>query len=108
MPAGRLYYRYAVMRDMASEVGDGRDPIAKIIRIENLLEADRDSFQVAAGQPAVGGKAFSQDQQIGLLRGEPIVVGAEHTTDVGKRVLFRREGASVSQRKHSSGNLSRR
>src|SRR5215831_13568754 len=55
MPAGRLYYRYAMVRDMASEVRGGRDPIAEISGIENFLEADRDSFQVAAGQPAVGG-----------------------------------------------------
>ena len=52
------------------------------------------------GQPAVGGKAFGQDQQVGLLLRDAVVVGAEQAADVGEGVLLRGEGAAVGEREH--------
>ena len=67
VPAGRLDDRHAVVGDVPAQVAGGDDAVAQIVRIEHLLQAHGDGVQVAAGQAAVGRKAFGQDQQIGLL-----------------------------------------
>ena len=48
----------------------GGDPIAQVVFVERLLNADGNRFQIASGQAAVGWIAFGQDQQVLFLLGQ--------------------------------------
>ena len=103
--AGRLDDGDAVVGDVAAEVAGGDDAVVQVVGVEDLFQADGDRVQVAAGQSAVGGEAFGQDEQVGLLLEDAVVVGAEQAADVGEGVLLGGEGAAVGERKHFLGDL---
>jgi hypothetical protein len=63
MTARRLHYRNAFARNMLAEVGHRSEAVLQVVFMQNLFQPDRDCFQVAAGQPSVGGEALGQDQQ---------------------------------------------
>ena len=68
--------------------------------MKHFLQSDGDGLQVAPGQAAVGRKAFGQNEQVGFLLGQPVVVGAEQAADIGEGVFLGGEGAAVGQGEH--------
>ncbi len=98
--AGRLHDRHAAVGDVPAQVARGNDPVAQVIGIENFLQSHRDGVQIAAGQPAVGRKALGEDQQVGFLLRQAVVIGAKEAADIGEGVLLGGERAPVGQRKH--------
>ena len=105
MAAGRLHDGHAVVGDVAAQVAGGDDAVVQVVRVENFFQAHGDGFQVAAGQAAVGGKAFGENQEVGLLLEHAVVIGAEQAADVGEGVLLGGEGAAIGQPEHLLGKL---
>ena len=103
--AGRLHDGDSLLRDVVAEIRGGGDAVAQVVLFERFLHADGDGFEVAAGEAAIGGIAFSQDQQIFLLLGEQVVVGAEEAADVGHAVFLGGHGAAVAVAEHFLRNL---
>ncbi len=95
----------SLLRQVIAEVGGGGDAVAQVIRVAGLLQADGDGFEIASGETSVGGVAFGEDEQVFLLLGEDVVVGAEEAADVGHAVFLGAHGASVTEREHFLGNL---
>src|SRR6185437_1413611 len=85
---------------MAPEVAGGSDAIFQIIGVKHFFEADGDCFKVAAGESAVSGKALGENQEIGFLLRDVIVIRAEKAADVGESVLLRGERAAIGKRKN--------
>ena len=67
--AGRLDDRHAGRDQLVAEVLGGADAVAQVLLVDDLLEPARDRLEVVAGQPAVGGEALGQDQQVPRLLG---------------------------------------
>ena len=93
--------------DVIAQIGGRGDAVAQVVFVQRLLHAHGDGFQVAARKAAVSGIAFGEDQQVLLLRGQDVVVGAEKAADVGHAVFLGRHGAAVAQREHLLRNLLR-
>ena len=106
--AGRLDDGHAVVGDVAAQVAGGDDAVAQVVGVQHLLQADGDGVEVAAGESAVGGEALGEDEQVGLLLEDAVVVGAEQAADVGEGVLLGGEGAAVGEREHLLRDLFRR
>ena len=98
--AGRLDNRDAGVGDVPPEVFGRYDPVAQVVRVENFGKTHRNGLQIAARQAAVGGEPLGENEQVLLLLGQPVVVGAEQPADVGERVFLGGEGAAVGQREH--------
>ena len=108
MAAGRLHNRHALVRDVLAQVGGGDDAVAQVVLLQRLLQADGNRLQVAPCQPAIGGVALGEDEQVFFLLRQRVVVGAEEAADVGQPVFFGAHGAAVAERKHLLRNLLRR
>ena len=105
--AGRLDDGNSAGSDVIAEICGGGDAVAEVVLLKRLLDADGDGFEVAAGEAAVGGVALGEDEQIFLLLGEHVVVGAEEAANVGHAVFFGGHGAAVAQAEHLLRNLFR-
>ncbi len=85
---------------MAAEIVGGDDAIAQVVLVERFLQTDGDGFEIASGESAVGRIALGEDEQVLLLRGEQVVVGAEEAADVGHAIFLGGHGAAVAEREH--------
>ena len=92
---------------MVAEVGRGRDAVQQVVVVERFVQAHRDGLEVPAGEAAVGGEAFGQDQQIPLLQRQAIVVAGEEPPDIGHPVLLGRHGAAVCVGEELPGDIDR-
>ena len=108
VPARRLEDRHAGRGDALAEVLHRGVAILLVGEIERLVEADRDRFEVASGQPAVGRKALGQDEQLLLVPRHGVVVGAQEAADVGHAVLLRAHRAAVGEREHLARDVEER
>ena len=98
--AGRLNDGDSGCGDVVAEVGGGGDAVAEVVLLERFLHADGDGFEIAAGKTAVGWISLGEDEQIFLLLGEEVVVGAEEAADVGHAVFLGGHGAAVAVAEH--------
>src|SRR5437588_12291368 len=105
MSTRRLNDRHAALRNMSAQISGGSGAVFQVVLIERLLQANRNGFQVASGQAAIGGVAFSQDQQVFFLLRQHIIVGAEKAANVGHAILFGGHGAAIAKREHLPRNL---
>ena len=62
MASRRLDDRHTRVGDVAAQVVGGYDAVVQVIRVQNFFETDRDGFEVAAGQSAIGGEPFGQNE----------------------------------------------
>ena len=97
MPARRLHDRDAGRRDALGEVLDRADAIAQVVLFEDLLEANRDRFEVVLGEAAVRREALGEDEQVAAASGQLGIVHREEPADVGEPVLLCRECAAVGE-----------
>ncbi len=86
--------------DVAAQIAGGDDAVVEIVGVENFVETDGDGFQVAAGKTAVCGEALGEDEQVGLLLQDAVVIAAEEAADIREGVLLGGEGAAIGEREH--------
>src|ERR1035437_4249714 len=84
----RMNNGHAVLGNVVAQVSRRSNPVAQVVLLQRLLNAHGDGLQVAAGKPAVSRVALSQNQQILLLAGQDVVVGAQKSADVGHAVFL--------------------
>src|SRR6516165_4657262 len=107
MTARRLDDRNAFARDVIAEEGRRCDAVFQVLLFECFIQTYGDGIQITPCEPAIRWKPFGEDQQVFLLLGEDVVVGAKETADVGKAVFLRGHGAAIGIRKHFAGDLAR-
>src|ERR1700736_2779570 len=107
VPAGRLDDRQPGVRDMATEICRGGDPIFEVFVLKHFLQSNCDRVQITSSESTVGWKPFGQDQEICLFLRKEIIVCAEESAYVRERVFLCRKGAAISQRKHLASDLFR-
>ena len=105
MASGRQDDGDSLLGEVVAEVGGGGDAVAQVVLVDGFLQADGDGFEVASGEAAVGGVALGEDEQVLLLLGEQVVVGAEESADVGHAVFLGAHGAAVAEGEHLLGDL---
>ena len=88
MSAGRLHDGHALGRNVIAQVSSGCDPVTQVVFFKGLLHADRDGFEVAPGEAAIGGISLGENQQILFLLREEIVVGAKESADVRHAIFL--------------------
>src|SRR5579871_6172266 len=74
--AWRLDDGDAMIGEVAAQIARGDDAVAEIIGIEDLFESNGDSIEIAPGEAAICGEALGEDEQVGFLLGEAIVIRA--------------------------------
>src|ERR1039457_3684031 len=100
MTAGRFDDGDAAVGDVAAQIAGGDDAVLQVVGIEDFFQAHGDGVEIAPGQAAVSGKAFGEDEEIGLELGDAVVVGGEQAADVGEGVFLGGESAAVGERKY--------
>src|SRR5205823_13868596 len=91
--------------NMSAQISGGSGAVFQVVLVERLLQANRNGFQVASRQAAIGGVAFSQDQQVFFLLRQHVIIGAEKAANVGHAIFFGGHGAAIAQSKHLLRNL---
>ena len=105
MAAGRLHDGYAVVGDVAPEIAGGDDAVVEIVGVEDFFQPDRNGVEVATREASVGGEAFGEDEEVGLLLEDAGVVGAEQAADIGEGVLLGGERAAIGEAKTFSAQF---
>src|SRR3974390_907621 len=100
MATRRLNDRDTFAGDVIAEERGGSNAIFQVVLVQRFLETNGDRIEVASGEAAVGRKAFGQDEEIFLLLGEDVVVGAEKAAYIDEAILFGGHGAAVGEGKH--------
>jgi hypothetical protein len=90
--------------ELVAQIGHGADAVAEVVLVQHLLDADGEGLQIVAGEAAVGGKAFGEDEIVAALGGERVVVEREEAADVHEAVLLGRHGAAVGEFKRLPGD----
>ncbi len=85
--AWRLDDGNALVSDVAAKVPGRNDAVVEIVGVENLFEPDRDGFEIAARETSVGRKSLGEDEQVGLLLKDAVIVAEEQAADVGEGIL---------------------
>ena len=105
MAADRADDRGAGGLERVAETLRGADPIAQVVLLDALAEADGDRLEVAAREPAVGGEALGEDQHRLAALGELVVVEREPAADVAHRVLLGRHRHAVGVGGHLADDV---
>ena len=70
MSPGGFDRRYALAVERFPQRGDAADPVAQVVLVGDFLEPTGDRFQVVAGQSAVRGEAFGEDEVLPASAGQ--------------------------------------
>ncbi len=98
--AGGLHDRHAGALQPVAEVGGGPDAVAQVVVVDDLAQPLRDGLEVTAGEPAVGGEALGEDEQVAAALGQVVVAHGEPAADVGQAVLLGAHRHAVGERRH--------
>ena len=106
--AGGLHDRHAGAHQPVAEVRRRSDPVAEVVVVDHLAQALGDRLEVAAGEPAVGGEALGEDEEVAAALGQVVVVHGEPAADVGEAVLLGAHRHAVGERGHLPHDVARR
>ncbi len=78
----------AESRQTFANVGAGAQPVTQVVLVDDFLQALGDRLEVTAGEAAVRGKTFGQDEARAGGGGKTVVVEREPAADVGEGVFL--------------------
>ena len=105
MPAGRFDDRDTRFVQPLCQIGSLAQAVSQVGFVQAFPQANRHGVQVAAGQAAVGGEAFAQDQFVLDMLEERFVVHRQEAADIDDGVLFGAHGHAIRQGEDFAGDL---
>ncbi len=100
VPAHRPHERHAQGFEPSAQVHHRGVAIDLVVLLQGFVQPHGNDFQIAPRQPAVGGKALAQNQQVPEILRPLIVVAGEESADVRQTVLLAAHRRRVGMGKH--------
>ena len=107
MTARRLDNRHSLRSNVIAEIGSRSNAILQVILVQDLLQANRNRFEIAPGEAAVRGIALGQNEQVFFPLRKRVVIGAQEPTDICQTVFLRGHGAAIAVAEHLLRDLLR-